>query len=88
MKVQSREILSYTGNEETELVCKISGLPKPDITWHKLNGKLPANAVVNEEGNLVLKNLSTSDAGVYKCIGKNDLGTSEGLTEVRVQGKN
>ena len=71
-----------------EIRCKVSGLPKPQITWYKLNGELPANAEVKENGNLVLKNLSKIDAGVYKCVGRNELGSSEQLAEVRVQGKN
>lgn len=85
--VTSHEVLSYSGDEVVEIECKVSGLPKPDISWYKLDGKLPENAVVNEEGNLILKNVSIDNTGVYKCVGKNELGTSEGLAEVRIQGK-
>ena len=87
VNVQSNEVLSYTGNEAVEIICRVSGLPKPQISWYKLNGELPVNAEVKENGNLVLKNLSKIDAGVYKCVGRNDLGSSEELAEVRVQGK-
>lgn len=84
--VPAKEVLSYTGKEAIEIACKVSGLPKADISWHKVNGRIPASAVVKSNGNLVLKNLSTADAGFYKCIGKNDLGTSDAVAEVRVQG--
>ena len=87
MDVKLKEVLSYVGNEATELVCEVSGIPKPQVSWYKLNSEMSADAEVNEDGNLVLKNLSRDDAGAYRCVGINELGASDGLTEVRVQGK-
>ena len=75
------------GNAATELVCEVSGIPKPQISWYRVKSEMPADAEVNEDGNLVLKNLSRDDAGAYKCVAINDLGASDGLTEVRVQGE-
>lgn len=83
--VKLKEVLSYVGNAATELVCEVSGIPKPQISWYRVNSEMPAEAEVNEDGNLVLKNLSRDDAGAYKCVAINDLGASDGLTEVRVQ---
>eukprot|EP00795_Rhopilema_esculentum_P015445 gene15444-6693_t len=81
----SREVLTYTGMEAMELICRVTGFPKPEIKWERVDGEMPKNAVTTQEGNLVLAKVTKNDEGTYRCVGENSAGKSEGLAEIRVQ---
>ena len=70
-----------------ELICRVTGFPKPEIKWERVDGVMPKNAVTTQEGNLVLAKVTKNDEGTYRCVGENTAGKSEGLAEIRVQSK-
>lgn len=76
------------------IVCQVSGLPTPDLTW-LLNGKpvLPDGThkmLVRETGvhSLLIDPLSQNDAGTYTCLATNKTGQNSFSLELTVVGKN
>ncbi|KAG8451769.1 hypothetical protein GDO86_003823, partial [Hymenochirus boettgeri] len=69
------------------LECIAEGVPTPEIHWHKESAELPANRVFYENFNKTLKiiDVSEADAGKYKCIGKNILGSTHHIITVIVK---
>ncbi|KAE8615828.1 hypothetical protein XENTR_v10008628 [Xenopus tropicalis] len=69
------------------LECIAEGLPTPEIHWRKESADLPANRVFYENFNKTLKiiDVTEADAGKYKCIGRNILGTTHHIITVTVK---
>lgn len=59
--------------ESVTMKCKMFAHPVPTIFWFKDNVLLEDEA----EDFLEIKNVSLSDDGTYKCIGKNSMGTEK-----------
>jgi hypothetical protein len=57
------------------LECAAVGNPVPKVEWRKKVGIFPEHRCEKLEGGLVIKNVSSSDNGVYECVQKNHLGT-------------
>lgn len=70
------------------LDLQVKGYPKPDITWTKDGKEIVAGGRIKylwedeESLSLVIKNVTTKDAGVYTIRAKNELG--EDTTEIEL----
>ncbi|XP_058380720.1 muscle, skeletal receptor tyrosine-protein kinase isoform X5 [Diceros bicornis minor] len=60
------------------LPCTTMGNPKPSVSWIKGDNALRENAriAVLESGSLRIHNVQKEDAGHYRCVAKNSLGTA------------
>ncbi|XP_042318291.1 neurofascin isoform X21 [Sceloporus undulatus] len=73
--------------EDLLLECIASGVPTPDIVWHKKGGDLPAGRTKLENFNkaLHIANVSEEDSGEYFCLASNKVGISRHTISVRVK---
>ncbi|XP_010084985.1 PREDICTED: muscle, skeletal receptor tyrosine protein kinase-like, partial [Pterocles gutturalis] len=60
------------------LPCTTMGNPKPSVSWIKGETvvKESARVAVLDSGNLRIHNVQREDAGQYRCVAKNSLGTA------------
>ncbi|XP_007449846.1 PREDICTED: muscle, skeletal receptor tyrosine-protein kinase isoform X6 [Lipotes vexillifer] len=60
------------------LPCTTMGNPKPSVSWIKGDSALRENSrtAVLESGSLRIHNVQKEDAGHYRCVAKNSLGTA------------
>ena len=65
------------------LHCKAQG--SLEITWKRASKNLPQNHVIFSNGTLVLKKVTTNDAGSYTCIAKNYQRTIKASCTVEVR---
>uniref|UniRef100_UPI003AB0BF22 nectin-4 n=1 Tax=Centroberyx gerrardi TaxID=166262 RepID=UPI003AB0BF22 len=74
----------YVGLETAALRCVSGGNPKPQsFTWTRKGEVLPEGVIPHPNGTLAFgRPLSSSDAGTYQCVTKNEVGT--GKAEVKV----
>lgn len=70
--------------EVIRLQCLAHGTPPLSYTWSRLDGPLPSRAVVNG-GDLQINLASAEDAGSYKCVANNGVGSSEVVAKVTVR---
>ncbi|XP_026492779.2 contactin [Vanessa tameamea] len=61
------------------LRCNPEAAPKPTFTWKKDNIVIGAGGkrFITENGNLIIRQLSRDDEGVYTCVAKNQYGSDE-----------
>ncbi|XP_061488177.1 neurofascin isoform X3 [Rhineura floridana] len=73
--------------ENLLLECIASGVPTPDIMWHKRGGELPSDRTKLENFNkaLHIANVSEEDSGEYFCLASNKVGSSRHTISVRVK---
>ncbi|KAG8508560.1 Muscle, skeletal receptor tyrosine protein kinase, partial [Galemys pyrenaicus] len=72
------------------LPCTTMGNPKPSVSWIKGDSALRENSriAVLESGSLRIHNVQKEDAGHYRCVAKNSLGTAYSkLVKLEVEGK-
>ena len=70
------------------LKCSADGNPTPQITWSKMNSRLPVGRhKVESSGALILKDVRPEDEGVYSCEAKNLLGSVNASSKLTVQCK-
>ena len=70
------------------LKCLADGNPTPQITWSKMNSRLPVGRhKVESSGALILRDVRHGDEGVYSCEAKNLLGSVNGSAKLTVQCK-
>ena len=70
------------------LKCSTDGNPTPQITWSKMNSRLPVGRhKVESSGALILKDVRPEDEGVYSCEAKNLLGSVNASVKLTVQCK-
>ncbi|XP_075331347.1 basement membrane-specific heparan sulfate proteoglycan core protein isoform X3 [Odontesthes bonariensis] len=70
--------------EVIRLQCLAHGTPPLTYSWTKMDGILPPRAQVNE-GDLQINLAAAEDAGSYKCVARNKVGTSEVVAKVTVR---
>ncbi|XP_049640537.1 muscle, skeletal receptor tyrosine-protein kinase isoform X2 [Suncus etruscus] len=60
------------------LPCTTMGNPKPSVSWIKGDSALRENSriAILESGSLRIHNVQKEDAGHYRCVAKNSLGTA------------
>ena len=70
------------------LKCLADGNPTPQITWSKINSRLPVGRhMVESRGALILRDVRHGDEGVYSCEAKNLLGSVNASAKLTVQCK-
>lgn len=59
--------------DNLKMKCIFAGNPTPNVTWKRLNGKIPAKRTAYEDDGLelIIKRVHYDDAGEYECMGKN-----------------
>ena len=58
-------------NQNVTFTCLARGLPLPNITWSKVGGSLPVEAVITEQGSLLLLEVWPEYSGNYSCTASN-----------------
>lgn len=81
--------LEVTEGEEAKFVCLISGHPKPTITWSKDGVPISEERRYIKDSSLVQCSLTIlgtklEDEGVYKCVLRNDFGTTSTTADLTV----
>ncbi|XP_048872622.1 basement membrane-specific heparan sulfate proteoglycan core protein isoform X11 [Brienomyrus brachyistius] len=76
--------LSVRVGEVIRLQCLSHGTPPLTFRWTKVNGSMSARAEVRD-GNLQINLATADDAGTYKCVVSNKVGSSEALAKVIVR---
>lgn len=72
--------------EVIRLQCLAHGTPPLTYAWSKLEGRLPPRAEVNG-GDLQINLATAEDAGSYKCVASNKVGSSQVVAKVTVRCK-
>ncbi|XP_066527292.1 basement membrane-specific heparan sulfate proteoglycan core protein [Hoplias malabaricus] len=70
--------------EVIRLQCLAHGTPPLTYEWSKVDGSLPSLAE-QQGGDLQINLASPSDAGTYKCVASNKVGSSEAIAKVSVR---
>ena len=60
-------VVNATDGQHLTIRCSARGDPNPVITWRRAGGQLPAGRASVINGDLVLKRVKQSDAGIYIC---------------------
>ena len=65
--------------ENFTLMCNSTGIPTPDVTWHKDDVILTSDEshLSIENNRVIVFGAMLSDDGVYKCRATNDAGMDE-----------
>jgi hypothetical protein len=63
--------------------CDVQGEPRPRIRWF-LNDEELVDAVIAEDGGLVLDSVDERHRGVFKCVAENELGKEERLISLNI----
>ena len=63
--------IAVEANQNVTFTCLAHGLPLPNITWSKVGGSLPVEAVITEQGGLLLLEVLPEDSGNYSCTAFN-----------------
>uniref|UniRef100_H3D4F8 Heparan sulfate proteoglycan 2 n=1 Tax=Tetraodon nigroviridis TaxID=99883 RepID=H3D4F8_TETNG len=79
--------VAVRAGEVIRLQCLAHGTPPLTYTWTRLDGRLPSRAVVNG-GDLQINLAAADDAGSYKCVASNSVGSSEVIAKVAVRSEN
>ena len=60
--------MPFESTDFTE-TCQAEGFPPPVSNWSRLLQKFPLARTELGDGNLTITNLSTTDSGLYECVG-------------------
>ncbi|XP_053539408.1 ADAMTS-like protein 1 [Ictalurus punctatus] len=76
-------IRTHIGSNLT-LDCPVTGVPQPNVSWYRLEGKLSANIISLPNGSLLLHNLMPQDDGTYSCIASNPIGKASASSRIHM----
>ncbi|XP_046363431.1 neuroglian-like isoform X4 [Haliotis rufescens] len=80
--------LKVAEGQTITLTCESSGKPKPSVVWFKGNQPLTGDRhVVQDNGDLLIKNVNHKDTGNYKCYARNRFGKDEANGTLTVRKK-
>ncbi|XP_010790854.1 obscurin isoform X2 [Notothenia coriiceps] len=77
--------------QTVKLACKVTGVPKPTVTWYKDGRAVEADPhhiiIEDPDGSctLILDNMSADDSGQYMCFATSSAGNASTLGKVTVQ---
>ncbi|KAG7455294.1 hypothetical protein MATL_G00255020 [Megalops atlanticus] len=77
--------------QTVKLACKVTGVPKPVVTWYKGKRSRPApfNHIIIEDPDgsctLILDNMTADDSGQYMCFATSSAGNASTLGKITVQ---
>ncbi|XP_078587238.1 fibroblast growth factor receptor 2-like isoform X6 [Branchiostoma floridae x Branchiostoma japonicum] len=87
-KSSQQKDISVSLGQTAELRCRVTGDPRPDITWSH-NGNVIQDEMPRYDlgrYRLTIDNVQWEDEGVYTCIAENPLGTIQGNITLHVHG--
>ena len=76
-------IVIHEGMNRT-FTCKATGYPIPNVIWHRMDGSSTDRVSMSENiltrgggstANLVIRNASKEDTGIYTCTANNSIGS-------------
>ncbi|XP_072773403.1 basement membrane-specific heparan sulfate proteoglycan core protein isoform X4 [Taeniopygia guttata] len=79
------EDVAVRAGDALQVQCLAHGTPPLHYTWDKVNGSLSAR-VAHRAGLLRLSPAAPADAGTYRCLVSNRVGTAEAFARVAVHG--
>ena len=84
--VPGDNILVTSNGSILELICSVTGIPPPVITWSRNGQTLVANGsrVVIMEGSLLVSEMQRSDSGTYHCSASSSAGLASTSLQVLV----
>ncbi|GAB0093906.1 Mitogen-activated protein kinase kinase kinase [Sergentomyia squamirostris] len=72
--------------KDLKLSCQFAGVPKPSVVWYKNKRRNPDHSSIIHHGDsLLIKSMKTDDSGTYKCVGVNNVGSSDEEMIIDVQ---
>eukprot|EP00794_Sanderia_malayensis_P014384 gene14384-15883_t len=84
-KIREKLVQSESGHDVT-VVCDVQGFPEPTVTWERVDGTMPTNAVIlNGSRMLQLNNVKPGDSGDYACIARNFLAEQKAQASVIIR---
>lgn len=60
--------------------CRVAGEPQPIVKWMRDANEVPMDGeryFVQQDGSLVINDVSEDDAGEYECVAHNDMGETK-----------
>ncbi|XP_008180512.1 neuroglian-like [Acyrthosiphon pisum] len=81
----SQNVKTFEGST-TVIKCKSSGVPKPHTKWTKNNIEITGGRYTTlDNGDLQIRGISFTDAGIYICIATNNYGTANASVTLTVK---
>ncbi|XP_043082207.1 obscurin isoform X24 [Puntigrus tetrazona] len=77
--------------QTVKLACKVTGVPKPQVTWYKDGRAVEADPhhiiIEDPDGSctLILDNMTADDSGQYMCFATSSAGNASTLGKITVQ---
>ncbi|CAN9502812.1 unnamed protein product [Ophioblennius macclurei] len=77
--------------QTVKLACKVTGIPKPTVTWYKDGRAVEADPhhiiIEDPDGSctLILDNMTAADSGQYMCFATSPAGNASTLGKITVQ---
>ena len=86
------EDVHTTDGGKAQFQVAVSGQPKPEITWYKDNSQVEVGeefqiTVEDNVSSLTIPDVYPEDAGEYKVVAKNDVGTITSTAVLFVESK-
>uniref|UniRef100_A0A915HN40 Roundabout n=1 Tax=Romanomermis culicivorax TaxID=13658 RepID=A0A915HN40_ROMCU len=80
-RTRPRSVQAILGQQATMECSPPKGYPEPTVSWKKDNRDLRLNQdsrrTIHSNGDLIIMDVQTSDAGFYSCVATNLVGTRE-----------